>query len=67
MGEIAEDMIDGSCCSECGCYFIDEKNRRLVEMGKTNEARLYTHGYPVLCSGCWTEESELPKADVETL
>ena len=21
MGEIAEDMIDGACCSECGVYF----------------------------------------------
>jgi len=34
MGEIAEDMIDGTCCSECGCYFIDDENRRLVEAGK---------------------------------
>lgn len=54
MGEIADDMIDGSCCSECGQYFIDD------------DSELYTHGYPVLCWDCWTEDSELPRSDVET-
>jgi hypothetical protein len=24
MGEIADDMTDGLCCSECGIYFIRE-------------------------------------------
>jgi hypothetical protein len=24
MGEQAEDMIDGLCCSECGVYFEEE-------------------------------------------
>ncbi len=24
MGEIADDMIDGVCCSGCGCYFTDK-------------------------------------------
>lgn len=24
MGEIAEDMIEGACCSICGQYFEDE-------------------------------------------
>lgn len=57
MGEIAEDMIFGRCCSECGQYFIDPDNRDY----------LYTHGYPVLCWDCWTEDSDLQKADVETI
>ena len=55
MSEIAEDMIDGSCCSECGCYFEHP-----------DVDGIYTHGYPVLCADCWTEESELPRADVGT-
>lgn len=61
MGEIAEDMIDGSCCSECGQYFkhpmIDEKGESIG---------IYVHEYPVLCWDCWTKDSELPKSDVET-
>lgn len=57
MGEMAEDMIDGSACSECGCYFKHP-----------NEHAIYTHGYPVLCWDCYDEEDEpeLPKADVST-
>lgn len=41
MGEIAEDMADGTMCSICGQYFQD--------LGD-NET-LYTHGYPVACKG----------------
>jgi len=40
MGQIAEDMIDGTCCSWCGEYFDD---------GTDN---LPVHGYPVICKGC---------------
>lgn len=48
MGEIAEDMIDGSCCQLCGQYF----------QGHNGEA--YTHEFPVVCWDCW---SELKKSD----
>ena len=24
MGRIADDMIEGACCSECGIYFTEE-------------------------------------------
>lgn len=24
MGEIANDMIEGACCSDCSCYFVKE-------------------------------------------
>jgi len=44
MGQIAEDMIDGTCCSLCGCYFI-KKNKK-------QELELFTHGYPVACNDC---------------
>ena len=42
MGEIADDMIDGTACGLCGCYFRGEK-----------QDELYTHGYPVVCQHCW--------------
>ncbi len=44
MGEIAEDMIDGSCCQWCGQYFSDP-----------DHDVIYTHGYPVACKGCYDE------------
>jgi len=60
MGEIADDMIDGTSCSACGQYFVD---------GNDN---LYTHGYPVICWDCWNtltkEEKKLNrKASKPTL
>lgn len=58
MSEIADDMIDGTCCSECGCYFRDKDDEY---------DSLYSHGYPVLCWDCWDEDSDIPRADVETL
>jgi hypothetical protein len=24
MGEVADDMVNGACCSQCGTYFVDE-------------------------------------------
>lgn len=45
MGEISEDMLDGTCCSLCGCYFIKNKN----------DEYLYTHGYPVVCWDCYND------------
>ena len=65
MGEIAEDMIDCTCCTECGCYFMDEENQAKHHKGE--KAILYTHGYPVLCKECWTPESDLQCADVNTI
>jgi hypothetical protein len=42
MGDVAEDYVDGSCCSGCGQYFKGSK-----------EDVIHTHGYPVLCKQCW--------------
>lgn len=57
MGEIAEDMIEGCCCSQCGQYFADPDDPE----------RLYCHGYPVLCAECWVPGSELSEALTDTL
>lgn len=56
MGEMAEDILDGSCCALCGCYFKHPK--------KENEG--YSHGYPVACKDCWEPDCGYGKADVET-
>jgi len=42
MGQIAEDMVDGTCCQRCGMYFED----------KANPDELPTHDYPVVCKDC---------------
>lgn len=49
MGELADDMINGASCSECGVYFTQE------------------HGYPVLCTDCHEQSSQLPKATEEEI
>lgn len=67
MGEIAEDMIDGTCCAICGCYFADEENMKLINSGKTDKAVLYTHGYPVACSDCYEEGCGYEEAEVDTI
>ncbi len=65
MGEIADDMIDGTSCSLCGCYFIKEIDDKDPE-------RLYTHGYPVVCWDCWDELTKderkmCQRAETETI
>ena len=37
MGEIAEDMVDGSCCSWCGVYFVTSHGYPVVCKGCTKE------------------------------
>lgn len=59
MGEIADDMIDGTCCCLCGCYFQDD------------EGGIYTHEHPAVCWECWNdltdkEKSNYTKSDVDT-
>lgn len=51
---IASDMVDGSCCSLCGCYFRNKKGN------------LFTHGYPVYCKDCWEPGCNHSKALVDT-
>lgn len=61
MGEIAEDMLDGTMCSLCGCYFAKEKNIEGADV-----PTLYTHGYLVACWDCWEPGCGFEKAEVGT-
>jgi hypothetical protein len=47
MGQIADDCIDGSCCSLCLRYFEDKQKKMI-----------FTHGYPVVCKECWDDLSK---------
>lgn len=44
MGQISEDMQDGSCCELCTCYFKHP-----------NGKDIYVHDHPTVCSDCWKE------------
>lgn len=66
MGEIADAMIAGECCSICGQYFLDEeKTKKLAK--KSNNVILYEHGYPVACDECWESGCGYGKALAPTL
>jgi hypothetical protein len=66
MGEIAEDMMDGSCCELCGQYFEHSKKKKNGE-----PIGIYVHGYPATCWECWEDLNEhekkgRSKSDVKT-
>lgn len=54
MGQIAEDMLDGSMCSLCGCYF------------KHPKVGIYVHEHPVACQDCYEDGCGYDKANVDT-
>lgn len=45
MGEIADQVIDGSCCELCLTPFSDPGNALAP----------YSHGYPVVCEMCYSQ------------
>lgn len=47
MGELADQVIEGSACELCLIPFVNKKDDR----EGTFEG--YTHGYPAVCSNCW--------------
>ena len=57
MGDIADDHIDGSCCSWCGCYFQDPHKKD----------HIYTHGYPVVCKDCWQEATKQERREAQQI
>ncbi len=60
MGEIADDMVDGSCCTHCGQYFQDPDDPE----------KIYTHGYPVACKRCFRapmRKQSVQKATAKTI
>ena len=46
MGDMANDMVDGTTCSICGLYF-------LTDGGSKETAKVFTHGYPAACKKCF--------------
>lgn len=62
MGEIAEDMIDGSCCALCGVYFMELNEPPLVIDGTELHESIFTHGHSVACVECWEEDCGFPLA-----
>lgn len=56
MGEIANSMVNGEICAECGVYLDpnervwaqDEKNQKRLRMPKDGSPM----GFPVVCTGC---------------
>lgn len=52
MGQIADDIIDGSCCAFCLMYFEDPEDDDFI----------YSHGYPVACKECWEPDCGYEKA-----
>ena len=56
MGEIADSMINGEVCAECGVYL--EPNERIWSQDEDSQKRLKMPsdgspmGFPVVCTGC---------------
>lgn len=71
MGEIAEDIIDGSCCALCGQYFVEfDKGQTKIKTGKNgvvNNATIFSHGYPVACKDCYDEDCGYQEAIKNTI
>lgn len=42
MGQIAEDIRDGSCCQLCTCYFKHPSG-----------SGIYVHEHEAVCNDCW--------------
>lgn len=53
MGQVAEDMINGTCCSVCGSLFVEKKDPNV----------LFEHGYPVACNICYDPHCGYQKQD----
>lgn len=52
MGEIADDMVEGTTCQLCGCFF-------------GNEQELFTHGFPVVCWDRWDDMKPAERKDYQ--
>lgn len=62
MGEIADQMINGSACELCLMPFEDPEKK----------GHIYEHGYPVVCHDCWQgltyeDKQQYQKAEVKTI
>jgi len=61
MGEMADDMIDGACCSLCGVYFEAENGFPVVCCACWKDVGKRAKGDPPITEEGWqlTLESEL--------
>ena len=50
MGEIADQMINGEICAQCGVYL--ESNERVWQQANTKLKGKKDDGYPVICNDC---------------
>jgi len=60
MGQMADDITDGTTCSICGCYFENPDDK----------TKAYTHGFPVACKKCFRsgmKREGIQKATAKTL
>ena len=60
---VAEDMINGECCSMCGQYFTVKGKSNEVESPDEYNDEGFSHGYPVACNYCWEKDCCYPKQD----
>lgn len=51
MGQIAEDILDGSMCDICNCYF------------EHPSGGIYVHDHPATCEDCWRELDDSEKQE----
>lgn len=61
MGDMADDMVAGRTCCECGLYFVT---------GPEPTAEIYEHGCPTACKKCFRagmRSDGIQKAIVKTL
>lgn len=52
MGQIADDITNGTLCSQCGVFFYDEKENP------------FEHGFPVLCWSCYDDGDKESRAGI---
>lgn len=58
MGQHADDQIEGTACSYCGQFFVDDKPH-----DEDEQPVLFTHGYPVVCWDCFDpKDQRYPKS-----
>lgn len=58
MGQIADDMVDGTVCCLCSMFFQGKSDPKQVTKDNPRGETIYTHGYPAVCWDCWRDLSK---------
>jgi len=56
MGEVADDMLDGTCCQVCGEWHPDIMAMADDGCGDGSPVQWSPQGYPYTCPGCAKEQ-----------